>query len=182
MRTIMVLLVGAVAALTFAPSAVAAGETVGVAAAKVDGASKQVLVNAKGMTLYYFTSDTATSSACTGGCGSIWQALTSDSTPTAASMLPGKVSVVKTANGQQVAYNGHLLYTYSRDQAPGDTNGNGIAGKWFAATADLKAQAVTYCCTTPSSSGSGYSYGNGGGNGGGSGGGNGGMEGGHGGY
>ena len=144
MRTILLLLIGAMVVLAVPASSVAAGETVGMATAKVDGVSKEILTNAKGMTLYYFTGDTATTSGCTGGCGSVWPALLSDSAPTAAPMLTGKLTLVKTANGSQVAYNGHLLYTYSRDQAPGDTNGNGIAGKWFAATVDLKAALVTF--------------------------------------
>ncbi len=133
------LVVGLLIVFGITGSSVAAGETVGMASAKVDGASKQILTNAKGMTLYYFSGDTATTSGCTGGCGSVWPALLSTSAPTLAAMIPGKLTLVKTDNGSQVAYNGHLLYTYSRDQAPGDTNGNGIAGKWFAATVDLKA-------------------------------------------
>jgi Secreted repeat of unknown function len=35
----------------------------------------------------------------------------------------------------QVTYNGHPLYTYSGDQNPGDTNGQGLTnfgGGWFA--------------------------------------------------
>ncbi len=52
--------------------------------------------------------------------------------------LAGKLSVVTDANGQQVEYNGHLLYTYSGDAAPGQTNGEGLFGKWFVATLDLK--------------------------------------------
>jgi predicted lipoprotein with Yx(FWY)xxD motif len=167
MRTMLLLLIGAMVVLAVPASSVAAGETVGMATAKVDGASKEILTNAKGMTLYYFTGDTATTSGCTGGCGSVWPALLSDAAPTAAPMLTGKLTLVKTANGSQVAYNGHLLYTYSRDQAPGDTNGNGIAGKWFAAPVDLKAAVVpapTWCCSAGYGSSSGY--GNGGGNGG----------------
>ena len=158
MRAILVLLVGAMAVLGVTASGFAAGATVNMATAMVDGASKQILTNANGMTLYYFTADTATKSGCTGGCGSVWPALLSTSAPTAAPMLPGKLTIVKTDNGPQVAYNGHLLYTYSRDQAPGDTNGNGIAGKWFAATVDLKAALASVpnlCCSGPSGNGGG---------------------------
>lgn len=52
--------------------------------------------------------------------------------------LPGALTVVQTANGAQVAYSGHLLYTYSGDDATGQANGQGIGGKWWVATVDLK--------------------------------------------
>jgi predicted lipoprotein with Yx(FWY)xxD motif len=31
----------------------------------------------------------------------------------------------------QVTYNGHPLYHFAGDQAPGDTNGQGVGGIWF---------------------------------------------------
>ena len=34
-----------------------------------------------------------------------------------------------------VRYNGHLLYGFTGDAAPGDINGNGIGGIWYAVTA-----------------------------------------------
>ena len=46
------------------------------------------------------------------------------------------VSTVPRADGKaQVAYNGHPLYTYSGDNAAGDTNGQGVTAfgaAWFA--------------------------------------------------
>jgi hypothetical protein len=40
-------------------------------------------------------------------------------------------------NGMQVLYNGHPLYRYSGDTAPGDTHGDGIEGKWHVATPNV---------------------------------------------
>jgi predicted lipoprotein with Yx(FWY)xxD motif len=84
-----------------------------------------------GHTLYYFTMDTATTSACTGACASTWTALTSSGTPTAG---PGiDTTKLATANGQaphQVQYYGHFMYYFSGDAAPGDTKGVGIPD-WF---------------------------------------------------
>ena len=62
---------------------------------------------------------------------------TSSGAPASASALPGTLSVVTDANGQQVEYNGHMLYTYSGDTAPGQTHGEGIKGSWFVATTTL---------------------------------------------
>ncbi len=110
------------------------------ATAMVSGKSETVLTNAQGKTLYYFTPDTTTTSACTASCAQNWPPLlsTGSSTPTSASALPGKLSAQTTANGNQVEYNGHLLYTFSGDSGPGQTNGEGLFGKWFVATTNLK--------------------------------------------
>ncbi len=102
------------------------------ATAMVSGKSETVLTNAQGKTLYYFTPDTTTTSACTGSCAQNWPPLlsTGSSTPTSATTLPGKLSAQTTANGNQVEYNGHLLYTFAGDSGPGQTNGQGLLGKW----------------------------------------------------
>ncbi len=49
----------------------------------VAGTTKTVLTNSKGLTLYYFTSDSATSVACSGGCAT--EPATSSSSLTARS-------------------------------------------------------------------------------------------------
>ena len=110
------------------------------ATAMVSGKSETVLTDAQGKTLYYFTPDTATTSACTGSCADNWPPLlsTGSGTPTSATALPGKLSAQTTANGNQVEYNGHLLYTFAGDSGPGQTNGEGVLGKWFVATTNLK--------------------------------------------
>lgn len=132
------------------------GAIIKVATATVKGTSESILTNAQGMTLYYFTADTATTSACTGGCASNWPALIfqGSGTPSSATSLPSPLTVVTTVNGSQVAYNGHPLYTFSGDSAAGQTNGEGIAGKWFVATPDLKPVGTQQ--TTPQAKGRGY--------------------------
>jgi predicted lipoprotein with Yx(FWY)xxD motif len=122
------------------PTAASANVLLHTATAVVSGTSKIILTNVQGITLYYFTPDTQSTSACTGGCASLWPPLVStvSGIPASSSTLSGKLSVVTDANGQQVEYNGHLLYTYSGDAAPGQTHGEGLFGKWFVATTDLK--------------------------------------------
>ena len=107
----------------------------------IKGQSQTVLTNAKGLTLYYFTPDSATQTACSGQCAQNWPALLFNASgrPTGSANLNGKLSVLKDANGSQVEYNGHLLYTFAGDTAPGQTNGQGLFGKWFVATPDLSA-------------------------------------------
>ncbi|MHB8597726.1 MAG: COG4315 family predicted lipoprotein [Ktedonobacteraceae bacterium] len=114
------------------------GALIHTATATIKGTAETILTNAQGKTLYYRTSDTATS-VCSGGCASAWPPLlaTSSSTPTSTASLPGKLSVVTDANGSQVAYNGHVLYTFSGDTAASQTNGEGVEGVWFVVPTNL---------------------------------------------
>jgi predicted lipoprotein with Yx(FWY)xxD motif len=107
------------------------------------GKTQTVLKNAKGLTLYYFTADTATTVACTGGCASNWPPLLASGAPTSSATLPGQLTTLNGANGNQVLYNGHPLYTYIKDGDTSDAYGQGIGGKWFVATPDLAAAAAT---------------------------------------
>lgn len=113
--------------------------TVQTAQATVNGKTTTILTNAQARTLYYFTPDTASKTVCTGSCAQTWPPLlfTGTGKPTASTTLPGELEVYQNANGKQVIYNDHPLYTYSGDSAPGQTNGEGLFGKWFVATPDL---------------------------------------------
>ena len=113
------------------------GDMVNVAMATVQGKREQILTNARGMALYYFTSDTPTKAACTGGCAKMWPPLLTTSTPSHPASLSGKFSIVNDANGHQVSYNGHLLYAYSGDTVAGKAAGNGLYGKWWVAKPGL---------------------------------------------
>ena len=123
-------------------AAYGAAHTVDTAKIMVKGTSTRVLTDTKGMTLYYVATDSPTRSSCTGGCAKIWPPLLSTSVPSTDGPLPGKLALVKTANGSQVSYYGHLLYRYSGDTAPHQANGQGVAGKWWVAKVDLKPAAA----------------------------------------
>lgn len=137
---------------------------IGTRSASVKGTTETVLTTAQGMTLYYFMKDTSTSIACTGQCASFWPPLLSPNgtAPTSATSLPGGLSLINGANGQQVMYNGHPLYTFAQDKNPGDTNGEGIMGLWHVATPSLApaSSPATSPTATPSSGGGG-GYGSG---------------------
>lgn len=122
------------------------------ASATVNGKSEMVLTNAQGMTLYYRTSDAGTS-VCSGGCAQVWPPLlfTGSGAPASSASLPGQLTASTNANGQQVEYNGHPLYTYSGDTAPGQMNGEGFMGIWFVVPTDLAPS--TGATATPSSGG-----------------------------
>lgn len=110
--------------------------------ATIAGTSETVLADVHGKTLYYFTADTSTQAACTASCAQLWPPLMIQSgTPASSPALTGILTTLNGANGAngaQVVYNGHPLYTYSKDEDSGDVYGQGVAGKWFVATPGLK--------------------------------------------
>lgn len=100
-----------------------------------------ILTGAGGRTLYTFSPDTATTSACTStGCVAAWPIATvpAGTTPTAGSGVTGTLGTFSRPDGTlQITYNGHQLYFYVGDAAPGDTAGQGLVGfggTWSVAT------------------------------------------------
>ena len=111
----------------------ATAATVRTASATVAGKSETILVNSGGLPLYFYRPDTAAKSFVTGGVAALWPPLTS-AAPTAAG-AGGKLTVVNDAHGHQVAYNGHLLYTFISDHV-GQVTGQGVQN-FFVATPGL---------------------------------------------
>jgi predicted lipoprotein with Yx(FWY)xxD motif len=151
----------AAAGATPAASAPAAGHgamaaTLRTAPVTVAGRTETILVNAHGLPLYFYRPDTAAKSFVTGGLARLWPPLTS-AAPTAAG-ASGKVTVVNDAHGRQVAYNGHLLYTFTSDH-PGHVTGHGFQN-FFVATPGLApiTAAAARTGTVPAEPASGYGY------------------------
>jgi predicted lipoprotein with Yx(FWY)xxD motif len=97
----------------------------------------KVLVDSKGRTLYLFTKDSGTKSACVGMCATPWPPLLAHGTPKAGSGAKASLlgTTPRSGGASQVTYNGHPLYTFIKDKRPGDTNGEGVSafgGSWFA--------------------------------------------------
>lgn len=107
----------------------------------VAGQTENVLTDTKAMTLYYLTSDTPTSVACSGQCATFWPPLLLQSgDPASGASLPGKLTVATTTNGRQVLYDGHPLYAFSKDKTSNDAKGEGIkafGGVWHVATPQI---------------------------------------------
>ena len=96
-----------------------------------------VLTNARGYTLYWFAPDTPTKSTCYGTCAAYWPPVTG--TPIAGPGVTGKLGTIgRTGGGTQVTYDGHPVYTYVGDSAPGQSTGNNVnlnGGFWYEMTA-----------------------------------------------
>jgi predicted lipoprotein with Yx(FWY)xxD motif len=116
-----------------------------------------VVTNAQGFTLYSFAPDTATASKCNGGCAQIWPPVSGSGS--AGQGVTGKLGTITRSDGSaQVTYDGHPLYSYTGDTAPGQANGNGLnvdGGVWHEVTASgTPAPAST--SSTSSGGGTGY--------------------------
>jgi predicted lipoprotein with Yx(FWY)xxD motif len=124
--------------------------------AAVGGRTETILVDAQGLPLYYFENDTAKKSLVTGGLARLWPPLVANR-PTA-SGVHGKVTALKAANGHQVEYNGHFLYTFVND-SPGNVSGQGVSN-FYVATPRLKTigTSATVAAPPPAPASSRYGY------------------------
>ena len=91
------------------------------------------LTDAAGMTLYRFTKDTEPGiSTCYDKCAEVWPPLAPTDAMTLPPGVPGVLgTIARTDGGQQVTYNAIPLYSFVKDQAPGDVTGEGVGGIWF---------------------------------------------------
>jgi predicted lipoprotein with Yx(FWY)xxD motif len=121
-------LLGVAVAGAGSPAPAATGT--GLKSATIGGAT--VLTNARGFTLYFFAPDTPATSRCYGSCAVYWPPVTGAAA--AGPGLPGRVgAITRTGGSRQLTYNGHPLYTYIGDSAPGQARGNNLnlnGGLW----------------------------------------------------
>ena len=108
---------------------------------KLNGKMITILTNAKGMVLYYKLTDPKNQTTCTGGCAMSWPPVVADNmnmmNVSSTMQLPHQLAVVKTANGNQVTYDGHPLYTYAGDTMAGQFSGRAMGGVWYLASLAL---------------------------------------------
>ena len=128
---------GASNAASSAPASSApasAGATSALKMTTINGAA--IVTNASGKTLYWFVPDTSSASKCTGSCATYWPPVTGPAT--AGSGVTGMLGTITRPDGTtQATYDGHPLYTYAGDSAPGQAKGNGLnvsGGLWWEMT------------------------------------------------
>jgi predicted lipoprotein with Yx(FWY)xxD motif len=93
----------------------------------------EVLTDADGFTLYGLTDDTPDTSSCDGGCAETWPPLLVDGAELPAGLDPSLFGVIERSDGTfQLRAGDFPLYRFAGDEAPGDTNGQGSGGVWFA--------------------------------------------------
>ncbi len=122
--------------------------------------SQQVLTNSAGMTMYWFAIDTSTASKCTGSCATYWPPVKGPLT--AGSGVTGTLGTITRSDGStQATYDGHPLYTYAADGAPGQAKGNGLnlsGGLWWEMTVSGSTPAAGTGASPTSGGGGGYGY------------------------
>jgi len=93
-------------------------------------AAGDVLTTPEGMTLYIFDKDKKGVSNCKGDCAKMWPPLKAEkgAKPT------GNLTLVKRADGSmQWADEGKPLYTFAKDEKPGDVKGDNVGKVWHVA-------------------------------------------------
>jgi predicted lipoprotein with Yx(FWY)xxD motif len=96
-----------------------------------------VLIDSRNRTVYLFKKDTGTKSTCVGACAHDWPPVRTTGRPIAgAGARASLIGTTKRSDGAlQVTYNGHPLYLYVGDNAPGAMNGQALTAfgaAWFA--------------------------------------------------
>lgn len=123
-------------------SAAASGASAGPAEAyEVDVATDATvgmyLTGEDGKTLYLFAQDSSGKSTCNGACAQNWPPFTLSGSDTvkAGAGVTGTIATLKRDDGTtQVTINGLPLYYFAGDTDKGQLNGQGIGGKWYAAS------------------------------------------------
>lgn len=105
----------------------------------------EIVVDKRGMTVYRFKKDSAwpMKSACTGDCLKKWPVVS----PVAKNDIEGVttkgfVTFNRPDGIDQQSLDCWPLYTFSGDAKPGDTNGQGVGGTWYAVTPEAKLAGV----------------------------------------
>ena len=115
-----------------------------------------VLTNSKGLTLYSFAPDTSTTSKCNATCAQSWPPVQG---PATAAGVTGTFGTITRSDGStQATFDGHPLYTFVGDTAPGQAKGNGLnafGGLWHEITTSGTA-APAGSSSSSSGGGSGY--------------------------
>ena len=118
---------------TTTSAAASSGATLGTATNSTIG--QQILVDSSGRTVYLYMPDgSSKTTTVPSSIRANWPAVKSSAaTPTVGAGLDGsKVAGDMQADStDQVAYGGHLLYTFAGDTAAGDAKGQGLGGVWY---------------------------------------------------
>ncbi|WP_460089305.1 COG4315 family predicted lipoprotein [Pseudomonas sp. S2_E02] len=86
-----------------------------------------MMVDHKGMTVYTFDKDDGGKSMCNGDCAKNWPPMMAP----AGAKAEGKWTVIKRDDGMmQYAYDGKPLYTFMKDEKPGEMKGDGMKDVW----------------------------------------------------
>ncbi|WP_299061831.1 hypothetical protein [uncultured Polaribacter sp.] len=102
-----------------------------------DASLGDILVDANGNSLYFFSKDTKVSSNCNDGCLANWPVFYVENIEVGNGLNSSDFSAITRADGsKQTTYKNWPLYSFANDASAGDTNGDGVGGVWFIAKPD----------------------------------------------
>jgi predicted lipoprotein with Yx(FWY)xxD motif len=121
-------------------SAMAAGKGTVIGMKSVGGLGSILYAGPKKLTVYAFTADHGSKSACSGACAKAWPPVTTTAKPSAQSGASASdLGTIKRSGGvMQVTYKGHPLYYYGDDKTSATADGqqsNAFGGKWYVLSA-----------------------------------------------
>ncbi|GAA0293199.1 SCO0930 family lipoprotein [Streptomyces polychromogenes] len=122
-----------------APAPAGAGQAAGALTVAKDPKLGDHIVDGNGMTVYRFKPDTAWPmvSKCTGDCLAKWPAVAPAERGNG--IVEKNYLVLDRPDGKkQQTVNCWPVYTFTGDQKPGDVNGQGVGGTWYAVAPDGK--------------------------------------------
>jgi predicted lipoprotein with Yx(FWY)xxD motif len=97
----------------------------------------EIVVDAKGRTLYVFDKDRRNRSNCSGDCAKAWPPVKGPSKLTADNLVVEGIDRDRVGNIErpdgvcQITLNGQPLYLFAKDTKPGDTKGQGVQDVWW---------------------------------------------------
>lgn len=115
-----------------APASSASSGSVTIKTAR--GSAGIWLTDQAGRTLYIYTVDKGSTSACYGSCATAWPPLLATGSVTVNGQFLNQSlvgSTQRTDGTTQVTYGGRPLYYFVGDKSPGQTKGQGLQGVWF---------------------------------------------------
>lgn len=131
-RSFLVTALALVTFVTGCSAAADAGSSDSQAVSEGTPAAAAVLTDASGFSLYTFDLDTTSDSTCYDGCATHWPASLVTARDAAAVVAPFGTTT-RHDGASQLTLDGHPLYRFAGDTAPGQTNGDGLGGVWHLA-------------------------------------------------
>jgi len=119
---------------TSATASTAAGITLMTADTRLGA----VVVDGKGLTVYFYDKDSRgeSTSACTGQCLAQWPPVTTTGAPRVSGVTGTVGTIAGPGGAEQVTIDGLPIYTFVGDAAAGDVKGQGVGKVWWAVAPD----------------------------------------------
>jgi predicted lipoprotein with Yx(FWY)xxD motif len=126
------LIIGLALITSFMAYGALAAQDTATIAVKNDPKLGMILTDPDGKVLYLYLKDEKDESYCYDKCAENWPPFTAEEPLTLPEGVEGELKLIDRDDGtKMVSYNGIPLYYFIGDEAPGDTNGQGVGDVWY---------------------------------------------------